>query len=397
MRAPVRRPLQRRPRRSAQIRLCAEGHRRRSDGRVRPPGARSPARCTNLADPACKATVARRTTRVSQRPLDVAGYHTGSDLPNYWTYAHDFVLQDHMFEPTASWSLPAHLFMVSEWQRNCTRHNDPKSCRNSYDALTNPTMPYHGNPLQPAANGPIYAWTDLTYLLHRAHVSWRYYVAAGTQPDCANGGVACAPVHAERQHAGHLEPVAVLRHGAPRPPTRQHPTDRRLLHAPRSTARSPRSRGSSHRGAVSEHPPARISNGVAYVTGIINAVMHSPDWNSTAIFLAWDDWGGFYDHVTPPTVDENGYGIRVPGLVISPYAKRGYIDHQTLSFDAYDEVHRGRLPQRPTPRSPHRRPPRPATDRPRKRHRSSATSQRTSTSARNHGHPSSCQYARKPP
>src|SRR5262249_15452197 len=61
----------------------------------------------------------------------------------------------------------------------------------------------------------------------------------------------------------------------------------------------------------------------------------SPDWNSTAIFLSWDDWGGFYDHVVPPTVDENGYGLRVPGLVISPYAKTAYIDHQVLSHDAY--------------------------------------------------------------
>jgi Phosphoesterase family len=63
--------------------------------------------------------------------------------------------------------------------------------------------------------------------------------------------------------------------------------------------------------------------------------MQGPDWNSTAIFLAWDDWGGFYDHVVPPHVDINGYGLRVPGIVISPYAKRGYIDHQALSFDAY--------------------------------------------------------------
>jgi phospholipase C len=71
------------------------------------------------------------------------------------------------------------------------------------------------------------------------------------------------------------------------------------------------------------------------VTGLINDVMSGPDWNSTAIFLSWDDWGGFYDHVAPPGVDLNGYGLRVPGLVISPYAKQGFIDHQTLSFDAY--------------------------------------------------------------
>ena len=63
--------------------------------------------------------------------------------------------------------------------------------------------------------------------------------------------------------------------------------------------------------------------------------MRGPAWKSTAIFVTWDDWGGFYDHVVPPHVDQNGYGLRVPGLVISPYARKGYIDHQILSFDAY--------------------------------------------------------------
>jgi phospholipase C len=88
-------------------------------------------------------------------------------------------------------------------------------------------------------------------------------------------------------------------------------------------------------GAVSEHPPNPVSAGQTYVTSLVNAVMQSPDWSSTAIFLAWDDWGGFYDHVAPPSVDANGYGLRVPAIVISPFAKQGFIDHQTLSFDAY--------------------------------------------------------------
>ena len=87
-------------------------------------------------------------------------------------------------------------------------------------------------------------------------------------------------------------------------------------------------------GAVSEHPPGLISRGQSYVTGLINAIMQSPDWSSTAIFLSWDDWGGFYDHVKPPMVDVNGYGLRVPFIVISPYARRGYIDHHQYSQDA---------------------------------------------------------------
>jgi phospholipase C len=80
-----------------------------------------------------------------------------------------------------------------------------------------------------------------------------------------------------------------------------------------------------------------VSTGQTYVTGLINAIMNSPDWSSTAIFLSWDDWGGFYDHVVPPHVDGMGYGMRVPGLVISPYAKSAYIDHQILSHDAYNK------------------------------------------------------------
>ena len=105
---------------------------------------------------------------------------------------------------------------------------------------------------------------------------------------------------------------------------------------------------------VSEHPPSLITDGQAYVTTLINSIMRSPCWDSTAIFLSWDDWGGFYDHVVPPEVDENGYGLRVPGLVISPYARAGYIDHQQLSHDAYlkfiedDFLEGERLNPRPT-------------------------------------------------
>lgn len=85
----------------------------------------------------------------------------------------------------------------------------------------------------------------------------------------------------------------------------------------------------------SEHPPASIKEGQAYVTNIVNAIMQSSEWNNTVILLSWDDFGGFYDHIQPPKIDENGYGLRVPGLIISPYTKKGYIDHQNLSHDAY--------------------------------------------------------------
>jgi phospholipase C len=110
----------------------------------------------------------------------------------------------------------------------------------------------------------------------------------------------------------------------------------------------------------SEHPEATPAAGQAWVTRVVNTVMRSPNWKSSAIFVAWDDWGGFYDHVVPPQVDGAGYGIRVPAFMISPYAKRSLVDHQTLSFDAYlkfieDDFLRGHridptLDGRPDPR-----------------------------------------------
>src|SRR5205807_9265894 len=125
--------------------------------------------CPNVNSPAC-------TAAVTGRP-DVMGYHDERDLPNYWAYASNFVLQDHMFEPNASWSLPAHLFLVSEWSASCTQHNDPSSCVNALQTTRRDRPPDYPAVYGGATrNTPIFAWTDLTYLLHRSHVSWGYYV-----------------------------------------------------------------------------------------------------------------------------------------------------------------------------------------------------------------------------
>ena len=159
--------------------------------------------------------------------------------------------------------------------------------------------------------------------------------------------------------------------------------------------RCPRSRGSCRRATSASTRPRSVSCGQSYVTSLINAVMRGPDWSSTAIFLAWDDWGGFYDHVVPPTVDQNGYGLRVPAMVISPYAKRGYVDHQVLSFDAYDKFIEDDFLDGAAPRSRNRRPPRSAARRARGTRRSSATSRTTSTSPRHRIHRSSWRSVRR--
>jgi phospholipase C len=262
---------------------------------------------------------------------DVMGYHTASEIPNYWTYAQQFVLQDRMFEPNASWSLPEHLFMVSGWSAQCTS-SDPKSCVN---ALQNPVSIQNPKKNTPVPQKPpLYAWTDLTYLLYKNNVSWAYYVADGTQPDCEDDAMFCTP---KAQNAGTPQIWNPLPYFTTVHQDGQLANIQQLgnFYAEVKDGTLPAVSWIIPNGKTSEHPPALLSTGEAYVTGVINAIMQSPEWDSTAIFLAWDDWGGFYDHVTPPSVDQNGYGLRVPGLVISPYAKKGYIDHQTLSFDAY--------------------------------------------------------------
>ena len=168
-----------------------------------------------------------------------------------------------------------------------------------------------------------------------------------------------------------LEPAAVLHRRPAGRPARQHPVAARTSSRPRRTATLPAVSWITPNGTVSEHPPGLITAGQTYVTGLINAIMQSPDWSSTAIFLAWDDWGGFYDHVVPPKVDDQGYGLRVPGLVISPYAQAGLHRPPDAQLRRVREVHRGRLPRWPAAGPEDRRPSRSPARRARGRARSS--------------------------
>ena len=263
-------------------------------------------------------------------PTDVMGYKDARDIPNYWRYAANFVLQDRMFESVASWSYPEHQYLVSEWSASCLRLGDPLSCTDSGGIGFGPLGGANGHD-QASRN---FAWTSLTYLLYTHSVCWRYYVAQGFQPDCENGAATCNPApqtvgtpdiwnplpgFTDVRADGQLGNVQTIDH----------------FYADAKAGKLPAVAWIAPNSVVSEHPPALVSTGQAYVTSIINAVMSSPAWSSTAIFLNWDDWGGFYDHVVPPMADRAGYGLRVPGLVISPYARQGLIDHQTLSQDAY--------------------------------------------------------------
>jgi len=275
-------------------------------------------KCANPNNPDCagvKAGVERK---------DAVGYHDDLELPNYWAYAENFVLQDQMFTSNRSWSLPAHLFLVSEWSATCTS-TDPMSCTSNI-VMT-------GSAVKEILNFG-FPWTDLTWMFYKNGITWKYYLSEGTEPDCAPEEMDCSPAPLKSDVSSVWNPLPAF---ATVQQTGQlgniKTIDQFLKDSQNGTL--PNVCWIAPDDEVSEHPPNGVKEGQEYVTSLINAVMEGPNWKDSVIFLAWDDCGGFYDHVPPPDVDSSGYGIRVPAMVISPYAIAGYIDHQTLSFDAY--------------------------------------------------------------
>ena len=245
---------------------------------------------------------------------DVMSYRTRADIPNYWALADWGVLQDRLFASVDSFSLPSHMFIFSGWSASCA--SDPMSCRS--DSTPSPA----GN----------FNWTPIAYLLDKYDTTWNWYVGDDTNvcrayPRCPQQpGDNFTPTNwnpppgfnyiRDNDLLGHIQPVSRFKSAL---------GDGTL---PSVSWIMPAERVSEHPGKGSMRP------GYNYVSNLIESIGASSAWDSTAVFLFWDDWGGFYDHVAPVRVDGLGYGIRVPGIMISPYAKQGYIDHQTLSFDA---------------------------------------------------------------
>jgi phospholipase C len=243
----------------------------------------------------------------SQKPGDLLGWHDYREIPNYWNYASLYILQDRLFESITSYSLPAHLYMLAAQSGGYIGTGQP----------------------QPQS----YSFAEITELLGSGKIDWRYYVNRGKTAGAADGGD--ADVDSDETTYTFWNPLPafpVVKNDATQfarlTNAAQFYTDAQSGNLPQVSWVIPNS-------DLSEHPPGSVATGMNYVTGLVNAVMNSSEWSSTAIFIAWDDWGGFYDHVDPPAVDQYGLGIRVPGLVISPYARQGYVDHKTYSFESW--------------------------------------------------------------
>jgi uncharacterized protein (TIGR03437 family) len=238
---------------------------------------------------------------------DVMGWHDSREIPNYWSYAGLYVLQDRLFESVLSYSLPAHLYMLAAQSGG-----------------------YVGFVPIPQS----YSFPEITELLQSGRIDWRYYVNRGPTPG-AGDGEAGETVEADETTYSFWNPLPAFPLVANDPNQFGRLTNAAQFFTDARNGTLPQVSWVIPNYQQSEHPSATVNDGMNYVTTLINAVMQGPEWPTTAIFVAWDDWGGFYDHVMPPSLDQFSLGIRVPGLVISPYSRQGYVDHKTYSFESW--------------------------------------------------------------
>jgi len=203
------------------------------------------------------------------------GYYDGSDIPYYWAYASQYVLHDNFFSSVMGPSLPNFLYLLA---------GQSGSIVNNVAGVT-------------------FNFTSIVDELDAKKISWKYYSSTGR-------GIltSFSSFKANESRLGNMA----------RSNEFFSDIKRKLANVVWILPWA---------DEFNESPIHDITAGERWVVSLVNAIMQSKYWKSTAIFITWDDWGGWFDHVPPPQVDKFGYGFRVPLLTISPYAKQGFIDH----------------------------------------------------------------------
>jgi len=239
-----------------------------------------------------------------------------SDIPNYFAYARNFVLADRMFSSLAGPSFPNHLYTVAAQSGGVI--DDPHASRGNWgcDSDENQTVAVVQKDGRITTEPPCLDFQTLADSLESAHISWKYYAPS-------------------RGHYGYqFSTLDAIRHIRNSPlweervvPDSQFEIDAKNGHLPAVSWLIT--------GGANEHPPLSTCKGENWTVRELNAVMQGPDWNSTAVFLTWDDFGGFYDHVPPPSLGPYTLGPRVPLLIISPYARKGYVSHTQYDFSSF--------------------------------------------------------------
>jgi phospholipase C len=239
-----------------------------------------------------------------------------AQIPDYWKYAQRFTIDDHFFSTIIGPSFPNHLITVAGTSFH-TDGNPQSNRRNSwgcdagkfsYVAAVNPKSG------ERYAVRPCFNAITLADELQSADISWKYYA-----PPAFHSGYIWSTLDAFRRiRYSPLWREDVL-------PSHDFVKDVRNGSLPTVSWLVTNQ-------AQSDHPPFSVCVGQNWVVKELNALMRSPMWKHTVVFLTWDDFGGFYDHVPPPRLKPISLGPRVPDIVISPYARRHYVDHREYDF-----------------------------------------------------------------
>lgn len=242
--------------------------------------------------------------------------HLEEDLPNYFAYARSFVLADHMFSSLTGPSFPNHLYTVGAQSGGAINNPANSMGRWGCDSPDNSLVQILNPDGTITRQFPCFDFQTLADELEAADLSWKYYAPGQGQ----SGYIWSA-----------LDAIDHIRN-TPLWTDRVVPTGQFAADAAKGDL--PAVSWVVMSSANSEHPPASVCVGENWTVEQLNAVMTGPHWNSTAVFITWDDFGGFYDHVPPPVVDDFGYGPRVPLLIISPFAQRGFISKTVYEFSS---------------------------------------------------------------
>lgn len=242
------------------------------------------------------------------------GYYDQRDIPNYWAYARHYVLADRFFSSLMGASLPNHLFTVAAQSGGVI--NNEFSLKQIENDLDSPGG---------------YSFATMVKLFNKANIPWKYYVETQriNSPPPGKRNYLADP---DPKHYSLWNPLPGFKAVRDNPADMSHLVSLNEYFDDLKNRTLPAVSWIVPMGIDSEHPPAYPVTGMWYVTRLLNALMQSPYWKDSVVFLTWDDYGGFYDHVPPPLVDAYGYGPRVPTMVISPFAKHDYISHKTYDF-----------------------------------------------------------------
>ncbi|HKE36699.1 MAG TPA: alkaline phosphatase family protein [Candidatus Baltobacteraceae bacterium] len=249
-------------------------------------------------------------------------YVDPAQIQPYWAMAEQYVLGDHMFQTQGAGSFTSHQDLIAgdtsldagESVIDAPWTGLPWGC-DAPAGTSSPILTRYGTYEAVGGPFPCYTYPTIRDRLDAAKISWKYYT-----PSMKKSGKVWNAFDA----------IKAVRYSSEWTTNVVSP-ETKIFHDI-SGGTLPAVSWVIPQFLNSDHPGAKDKNGPSWVASIVNAIGQSSAWSSTAIVIVWDDWGGLYDNVPPPQITYDNLGFRVPMIVVSPYARRGYVSHTQYEF-----------------------------------------------------------------